>query len=88
MDTHRHTLPPRIGHDLRAARHASPYTLRGFAAAAGISKPYLILLETGKRTPSRTVADRLIMVLDLDYARGLGADLLAYSIENVGYDRG
>jgi transcriptional regulator with XRE-family HTH domain len=90
MDTHstRHTLPPEIGRELRAARNASTYTMREFAQAVGISKPYLILLETGQRAPSTAVAERLIYVLDLDYASGLGADLLEYSIENVGYDRG
>jgi transcriptional regulator with XRE-family HTH domain len=90
MDTHstRHTLPPEIGRELRAARNASTYTMREFAQAVGISKPYLILLENGQRAPSIVVADRLIAVLDLDYARGLGADLLAHSVENVGYDRG
>jgi transcriptional regulator with XRE-family HTH domain len=90
MDTPstRHQLPLEIGRDLRAARNASTYSIREFAQAVGISKPYLILLENGQRAPSIVVADRLIAVLNLDYERGLGADLLAHSVENVGYDRG
>ncbi len=42
MDTYRHTLPPQVARDFRAARLASPWSLTSLAAEVGISRGHLI----------------------------------------------
>ena len=87
MDTYRHTLPPRVGRDLRAARNASPWSLTSLAAEVGISRGHLIRIQNGTRAPSSIVAMRLVDALDLNPETGLGADLIRYSVAGVGHDR-
>lgn len=87
MDTYRHTLPPRIAKDLRAARNASPWSLTDLAAEVGISRGHLIRIQNGSRAPSSTVAMRLVDTLDLDPDHGVGADLIRHSVPGVGHDR-
>ena len=87
MDTYRHSLPPQVARDLRAARVASPWSLTSLAAEVGVSRGYLIRIQNGTRAPSSTVAMRLVDALDLDPEYGLGADLIQYSISGVGHDR-
>ena len=86
-DTYRHTLPPRVASDLRAARNASPWSLTGLAAVVGISRGHLIRIQNGTRAPSLIVAMRLVDALDLDPDTGIGADLIRHSIAGVGHDR-
>ena len=87
MDTYRHTLPPRIARNLRAARLASPWSLTALAAVVGISRGHLIRIQNGTRAPSSIVAMRLVDALDLDPDTGLGADLIRHSVAGVGHDR-
>ncbi len=87
MDTYRHTLPPRVARDFRAARADSPWSITTLAAAVGISRGHLTRIQNGTRAPSLIVAFRLVEALDLDPDHGLGADLIRHSIAGVGYDR-
>ena len=87
MDTSRHTLPPQVAKDLRAARHASPWSLSSLAAEVGISRDHLIRIQNGTRAPSWSVATRLVEALDLDPDHGVGADLIRHSVQGVGHDR-
>jgi transcriptional regulator with XRE-family HTH domain len=48
---------------LRAARRAAGYSLAGMAALTHFSKPYLGLVETGRRTPTPEVVERYEQVL-------------------------
>lgn len=63
-------LPPSTPSDhrdlpaqLRAARRAAGHSLAGMAALTHFSKPYLSLIETGRRTPTPEVIDRYEQVL-------------------------
>ncbi len=87
MDTYRHTLPPQVASDFRAARLASQWSLTTLAAAVGISRGHLTRIQNGTRAPSLIVAMRLVEALDLDPDTGLGADLIRYSVAGVGHDR-
>jgi transcriptional regulator with XRE-family HTH domain len=87
MDTYRHTLPPQVASDLRAARNASQWSLTSLAAVVGISRGHLIRIQNGTRAPSSIVAIRLVDALGLDPDCGPGADLIRHSIAGVGYDR-
>lgn len=55
-----------LGRELRMARGGRG--LRSTAQDIGISHGYLVLLEQGKRAPTRPVADELLRVLRLDSA--------------------
>jgi transcriptional regulator with XRE-family HTH domain len=87
MDTYRHTLPPQVASDLRAARLASPWSLTSLAAEVGISRGHLIRIQNGTRAPSSIVAIRLVYALGLNRDYGLGADLIRHSIPGAGHDR-
>ena len=60
MDTYRHTLPPRVASELRAARLALPWSLTSLAAVVGISRGHLIRIQNGTRAPSSIVAMILV----------------------------
>ena len=87
MDTYRHTLPPQVARNFRAARLASQWSLTSLAAEVGISRGHLIRIQNGTRAPSSIVAMRLVDALDLDPDTGLGADLIRHSVAGVGHDR-
>jgi hypothetical protein len=68
MDTtirERRIPPAQLGVMLGNARLRRGYRLREAARIGGISAAHLCLLETGQRTPSRTMADVLVELLDL-----------------------
>ncbi|TKA11751.1 helix-turn-helix domain-containing protein [Actinacidiphila oryziradicis] len=78
------TPPPELGVMLGAARMRAGYRLREAARLAGIGHEYLLRLETGQRTPSRSVATVLADVLELDDAER--AELLALALADAGRD--
>lgn len=54
-----------IGRAIRIIRFAKRLRLGGVAKAAGLSVPFLSLVETGKRHPSLDVLRRLAEALDV-----------------------
>lgn len=54
-----------VGKAIKIMREAKGDALGELAVQAHISTPYLSLLETGKRTPSLAVIDRLANALDV-----------------------
>lgn len=62
----RRTPPERLGPTLRSARERAGLGVREAARRAGLSSGYLANLEHGDRSPSRSVAERLIVALALD----------------------
>lgn len=65
-ESYRHQLDPAVAGLLRAARKRLGLGLKPMAARAGISFPYLCLLELGQRAPSAVVAESLVDALGLD----------------------
>lgn len=63
--TYRSQLSASLAAELRAARLERGLSLLGAAVAAGVSRGYLWLLETGQRCPSLIVADALIEALGM-----------------------
>jgi transcriptional regulator with XRE-family HTH domain len=55
--------PTDLAAQLRAAREAAGHSLAGMAALTHFSKPYLSLVETGRRTVTTDVVDRYQQVL-------------------------
>lgn len=80
----RRTPPPALGPLLAAARMRAGYRLREAARLAGIPHPYLMRLEAGLRTPSRSVATVLAEVFSLDEDER--AQLLAVALPDAGRD--
>lgn len=80
----RRTPPPGFGPMLRAARKRVGLGVRETARRAGLSAGYLVNLERGDRSPSRSVAQRLADTLDMDEAER--AALLAGSVADAGRD--
>jgi len=68
---------------IRAARKAKGLTLREVGALAGVSAPYLLDVETGRRTISLISGPRIARVLDLVFAdlRPLDATTLDVAME-------
>ncbi|NMI57105.1 MULTISPECIES: helix-turn-helix transcriptional regulator [unclassified Streptomyces] len=62
----RRTPPESLGPMLRAARERAGLGVREAARRTGLSSGYMANLEAGGRCPSRTVAERLAAVLELD----------------------
>lgn len=80
----RRTPPPELGPMLAGARMRRGLRLREAARLAGIGPDYLLRLESGQRVPSRSVAETLTTVLELDDAeRTL---LLAVALADAGRD--
>jgi transcriptional regulator with XRE-family HTH domain len=80
----RRTPPAGLGQLLAAARMRAGLGLREAARLAGVGHEYLLRLETGQRTPSRSVATVLADVLALDDEER--AALLALALADAGRD--
>ena len=63
-----HGLVSAAGDRIRAARKAKGLTLREVGALAGVSAPYLLDVETGRRAVSLISGPRIARVLDLVFA--------------------
>jgi len=74
--------PAEVGQMLGRARMRAGLRGREAARLAGLSRSYLLRLETGERTPSRTVVDVLITLFDLDDTER--EMLLATSVDDAG----
>lgn len=80
----RRTPPERLAGVLRAARLRADLGLREAARSIGITSGYLAALEGGHRCPSRSVADLLATVLNLDDSeRGV---LFSAAVTDAGRD--
>ena len=55
-----------VGGRIRYARRVSDLSMKDLAQQAGISTAYLQEVETGKKTPSDDVLDKIGQVLDID----------------------
>lgn len=55
--------PRYLGENLKRLRRSREWTVERLAQEAGVSKGYLSMIETGKRTPHWTVVMRIIHVL-------------------------
>jgi transcriptional regulator with XRE-family HTH domain len=55
-----------LGELIRRQRELNQFTLRQFAAMAGISNPYLSQIERGLRAPSATVIDAIARSLKIN----------------------
>lgn len=78
--------PAEVGPMIAAARLRAGYRGAQCARAVGISRAYLVMLESGQRSPSATVAQSLASALKLtDDERSC---LIAASVAQVGKDRG
>lgn len=70
--------PQVLGSRIRELRRRRRLTSAALAAAAGISQPFVIEIEQGKKTPSFTTLERVARALDvslgtlLDSGRGVG----------------
>jgi transcriptional regulator with XRE-family HTH domain len=58
-----HVLPESLGEIVRRQRELSEFSMRQFAAMAGISNPYLSQIERGLREPSEQVAEAIAKAL-------------------------
>ncbi|MHA6761822.1 helix-turn-helix domain-containing protein [Streptacidiphilus sp. PAMC 29251] len=76
--------PPELGVMLNQARMRAGLRGREAARLAGLDHGYLIQLETGRRTPSRKVAEVLCEVLALTDAES--AELFEAALPDVGKD--
>jgi transcriptional regulator with XRE-family HTH domain len=56
--------PRYLGENLKRLRRSREWTVERLAEAAGVSKGYLSLIETGKRSPHWTVIMRIIHALN------------------------
>ena len=74
--------PPELGPMIAAARMRSGFRGRECARLAGLNHAYLIQLESGARTPSRTVAEMLAAVLA--FTAEERAELFEVSLPDVG----
>jgi transcriptional regulator with XRE-family HTH domain len=78
----RRVPPATLGPMLAAARLRAGLRGRECARLAGVDAGYLVRLESGQRVPSRTVAEILAEVLQLDQAeRG---QLFAVAVDDAG----
>ena len=78
----RRTMPTEVGRMLAEARLRAGLRGRECARLAGVDAGYLVRLESGQRVPSRTVAEILAEVLQLDQAeRG---QLFAVAVDDAG----
>jgi len=80
----RRTPPEELGPMLRAARQRAGLGVREAARQARLSPGYMAHLEAGSRCPSRTVAERLAAVLELDDDEQ--AQLYAAAVTDAGRD--
>ncbi|MEO5930727.1 MAG: XRE family transcriptional regulator [Candidatus Kapaibacterium sp.] len=55
--------PRYLGENLKRLRRSRDYTVERLAAAVGLSKGYLSMIETGKRSPHWTVVMRIVHAL-------------------------
>jgi cytoskeletal protein RodZ len=80
----RRTPPEGLGSMLRTARERTGMGLRQAARRTDLSPGYMAHLEAGDRCPSRTVAARLAVVLELDDDEQ--AQLYAAAVTDAGRD--
>ncbi|MFD8519353.1 helix-turn-helix domain-containing protein [Streptomyces capillispiralis] len=80
----RRTPPADLGPLLHMARLRTGAGLRATARAVGIAPSYLVALESSRRSPSRTVARQLAVVLALDDDER--SRLLAAAVDDAGRD--
>jgi ribosome-binding protein aMBF1 (putative translation factor) len=80
----RRTPPEGLGPMLRTARERADLGVRAAARRLEVSSGYLAHLEAGERCPSRTVAERLAAVLELDDDER--AQLYAAAVTDAGRD--
>jgi DNA-binding XRE family transcriptional regulator len=81
----RRTPPPELGPMLAAARVRAGYRGAEAARLVGVSRQYLVRLESGQRCPSVDVAARLVEVLGLTGAER--AQLMAVAVVKADRDR-
>ena len=83
-----HPTPHGIGAAIRSARFARGLRQKDVAAVAGISAPYLALIELGRRVPPQDVRERLASALHLprDRFRAEDPDGLAEALAHVADD--
>lgn len=62
----RRTLPPELAALLMEAQIRSGFTFRQLETITGLDNSYIVRLCQGTRCPSKTTAEKLIFVLDLD----------------------
>lgn len=84
MIRQRRTPPAELGPMLRAARERAGLGLRQAARRAGLSPGHVVHLEVGSRCPSRSVAEQLAAVLELDDDEQ--AQLYAAAVRDAGRD--
>ncbi|MFB6567374.1 helix-turn-helix domain-containing protein [Streptomyces noursei] len=80
----RRTPPSGFAPALAGARQRAALGVRATARAVGISPGYLSRLERGLRCPSRSVAEQLIVVLQVDGDER--AVILGAAVDGVGRD--
>ena len=80
----RRTMPAEVGQMLGRARMRAGFRLREAERLLNMKHPYLLRLESGERVPSKTVAERLALLLGLDEDER--ATLLAAAVDDAGRD--
>ena len=78
----RRTMPAEVGRMLAEARMRAGFRLREAERLLDVTHPYLLRLETGERTPSVTVAERIAGLLDL--TEDERTQLLAVAVTDAG----
>lgn len=70
--------PSALGRRVREEREKAGYSLSQLAASSGLSKAYLVRLESGAVNPSMEVVARIAEALDLTAADLVGGPVIRY----------